>query len=540
MALKALMLRKKIEQKNKELEQLRAVSAGFETREAELAASIEEATTEEEHRACEEAVDAFEAERAANASAIESLEAELRELDAELEAEEAAQNTEPEAAAPAAEPEERERGINRMITPEKRNRFGVTDEMVRREDVAAFLTQVRTAAKNKRDISGAEYTIPTVMMGIIRENVLDYSKLYRHCFVRRINGDGKLTVMGTVPEAIWTACCGILNEIDLVFNQVQVDCNKVAAFIPVCNSTLEDSDINLASEILQALLISLGIALDKAILYGPGSGAPLGVYTRLAQTSQPAGYPPSAPAWIDLHSTNLLTIANTVTGVDLFKTIMLDSAAISGKYSRGEIVWAMNDTTYKFLKAQGMSVNAAGAIVSAVEGEMPGVGGILEVLDFIPDYNIIAGHFDLYLLADRMGMRVESSELTKFVEDETIFRAKGRYDGLPVIAKAFMGLAINSASFSAPSFEVDKANTVEYLLLNTSALTVQATKTAQLSALLLNAFGKELKGTITWTSSATGKATVDANGKVTGVAAGSAVITATCGDATAVCNVTVS
>lgn len=538
MALKALLLRKKIDQKNKELETLRAAAEQLATREKDLEAAVAEAVTDEEHRTCEEAVEAFEQDRTANTSAIADLEAELRELDAELAAEEAAQNTEP---APAAEnPEERERGANEMIIPEKRNRFGVTDEMVRREDVASFLTQVRTAAKNKRDISGAEYTIPTVMMGIIRENVMDYSKLYRHCFVRRINGDGKLTVMGTVPEAVWTACCGILNEIDLVFSQVQVDCNKVAAFIPVCNSTLDDSDINLAGEILQALLISLGIALDKAILYGPGAGAPMGVYTRLAQTSKPAGYPESAPAWIDLHETNLLTIANTVTGIDLFKTIMLDSAAISGKYSRGEIVWAMNDTTYKFLKAQGMSVNAAGAIVSAVEGEMPGVGGILEVLDFMPDYNIIAGHFDLYLLADRMGMRVESSELTKFVEDETIFRAKGRYDGLPVIAKAFMGLAINSASFSAPSFKVDKANTVEYLLLNTSALTVQATKTAQLSALPLNAFGKELKGTITWTSSATGKATVDANGKVTGVASGSAVITATCGDATAVCNVTVS
>ena len=55
MALKALMLRKKIDDKKKELEALRA-SNNFEQREAELAKAIEEATTEEEKAAVEEEV----------------------------------------------------------------------------------------------------------------------------------------------------------------------------------------------------------------------------------------------------------------------------------------------------------------------------------------------------------------------------------------------------------------------------------------------------------------------------------------------------
>lgn len=46
-------------------------------------------------------------------------------------------------------------------------------------------------------------------------------------------------------------------------------------------------------------------------------------------------------------------------------------------------------------------------------------------------------------------------------------------------------------------------------------------------------------GTITYSSSATSKATVDANGEVTGVEAGSATITATCGTLTDTCAVTV-
>ena len=54
--LKTLMLRKKIDDANKKLEELRAIEAGFETREAELESDIAEASTAEEQAAVEEAV----------------------------------------------------------------------------------------------------------------------------------------------------------------------------------------------------------------------------------------------------------------------------------------------------------------------------------------------------------------------------------------------------------------------------------------------------------------------------------------------------
>lgn len=532
MALMALLLRKKIDAKNKELAALR--SNDFEARETEIQTAIAEAETDEEQRAVEEEVEKLATDKAEHAEKASKLEEEIRELEAQLEAEEKAQNVDIPVDIT------NERTNKKMNTLEARGRFGLTNEIVEREDVSAFLGEIRSAVNEKRAISNAGLLIPEVFLGIVRENVIDYSKLYRHVFVRRLNGEGKLTVMGTVPEAIWTACCANINEIDLGFADVTVDCNKVAAIIPVCNAIVEDAAIDLAGQIIEALLIALGKALDKAILYGTGSGMPLGVYTRLAQTSQPAGYPATARAWVDLHSSNILSIANSVVGVDLFKTIMLDSAVMSGKYSRGEVVWCMNETTYKFLRAQGMNVNASGYIVSAIDGQMPGVGGIVEVLDFIPNYNIIGGYFDLYLLAERAGMTVESAPMVRVFEDETLFRGKGRYDGQPVIAEAFIALAINGASASAPTFAADAANEVAYIQLNKSAVALATrTGTVQLEARLLNNKGQEVAGTITWASSATTYATVDTTGKVTGKAAGSTVITASAGDAVAVCNVTV-
>lgn len=121
----------------------------------------------------------------------------------------------------------------------------------------------------------------------------------------------------------------------------------------------------------------------------------------------------------------------------------------------------MNDTTYTTLKAEGLSINAAGVIVSGIEGTMPVAGGVVEVLDFIPDNVILGGYFDLYLLAERAGTKLAQSEHYRFVEDRTVFKGTARYDGQPAIAEAFVAIGINGTTPSASgvSFAPDTANT---------------------------------------------------------------------------------
>ena len=66
MALKALLLRSKLDAKNKELEALRAKDADFATREAELEAAVNEMTEEtpaEDREAVEAEVEAFQQEK---------------------------------------------------------------------------------------------------------------------------------------------------------------------------------------------------------------------------------------------------------------------------------------------------------------------------------------------------------------------------------------------------------------------------------------------------------------------------------------------
>ena len=254
--------------------------------------------------------------------------------------------------------------------------------------------------------------------------------------------------------------CANLNELDLSFYEAEVDGYKVGGFIPVCNANLEDSELDLAAEIISAIGQAIGLALDKAILYGTGTKMPQGIVNRLAQTSQPGNYPAKARPWVDLHTSNVKAISGDLTGTAFYKQLILDTGNAKGKYSRGEKVWVMNETTYTAIKAEMFSINAAGAVVSGIEGTLPVIGGIVEVLNFIPDNVIIGGYFDNYLLAERAGTRLGQSEHYRFLADQTVFKGTARYDGMPVIAEAFVAIGIKGTSVSADavSFAEDTAN----------------------------------------------------------------------------------
>ena len=498
--LRALLLAKSLKEKRSQLEALKAAAEELKKREAELANDIEAAETDEEKEAVNEAVEAYEAEKAENEEKTRELESEVAELEEQLKETESA----PAATAGEGETRSKAKGENKMPAITKRYRFfkGM-DEQTRsaifeREEVKSYLSHIRNTIAT-RAVTGANLLIPEVFLGLLKENVLEYSKLVKHTRLIPVSGDGRQVVQGTAPEGIWTECCAILNELSLTFNDAEVNCYKVGGFIKICNAVLEDSDIDLAETLLEAIAQAIGMALDKAILYGRNGvntqKMPLGIVTRLAQTSQPSDYPATARPWVDLHTSNIKTISADVTGAALFQAIVTNSANMKSKYSRGEKVWVMNDSTYTKLVAAAVTVDANGRIVAGMNGSMPVIGGIIEVLDFIPDNVIIGGYFDLYLLAERAGA-TPTAEMT---------------------------------------FAPDTANTVQNVLIDKSAATVAAGATLQ-----LNATTTPVQGTITWASSNTSKATVDQTGKVTGVAAGSAVITATSGSAVASCDLTVA
>ena len=412
------------------------------------------------------------------------------------------------------------------------------EAMVHQADVQNFLTQLRSMKGQERGVSGGSLLIPVVFLDLIAENMYRYSKLLNRVRVRNVAGEARQTVAGLVPEAVWTEMCGVINELTFTFNQVTLDGYKVAGFIPVCNSLLEDNDINLAGVIVEMLSEAVGLAMDKAILYGKGPGyhMPMGIVTRLAQSSQPESYPANAPAWVDLHTTNVLSISNDLNGTAFWAALQTDVAAAYNRYARGEMFWCMNSKTYAKLKAKAIATNLDGAFVAMIGGTLPIVSGSIDVLEFMPDNDIVGGFGDLYLLGLRAGMTIEASREVQFIQDNTVFKGKMRADGIPVIAQAFVAINIaGSTPTTSLVFAGDDANTVGGILMPATATVVSGGTTVLPTTLM--PFG--VKADISWASGTTAKATVSSSGVITGVATGTSVITATAGGKSATCTVTV-
>ena len=224
---------------------------------------------------------------------------------------------------------------------------------------------------------------------------------------------------------------------------------------------------------------SIGLAMDKAILYGKGSASrmPLGIVTRLAQTTQPTDYPANAPAWVDLHESNILEIGGEgVTGAEFWAELMQATGATYTRYSRGELFWAMNSKTYATLRSKVITFTATGDIAANVFGVLPIITGDVDILEFMPDGDIVGGYGDLYLLAMRSGLMIESSYEVQFLQDNTVFRAKQRADGQPIIPGAFVAININNTAVTtAMDFAADTANDAQLTGLTIAGVTLSPT-----------------------------------------------------------------
>ena len=488
MALKQIMLSRKIEQKKNELTALREKDADFQTREEDLEKAIEEAQTEEEQKVVEEEVEKFDAEKTEHDEAKAKLESEIGDLEAELEA------SEVDPPAPTERTKKVEKKVRTNIRMNKAEMnirslpmsvrafdslpMETRESIIQRDDVKTFLSQLRSMKGQSRAVQGGELEIPVVFLDLISENMYRYSKLLNRVRVRNVPGEARQTISGTVPEAVWTEMCGAINELTFVFNQVVLDGYKVAGFVPVCNSLLEDtvSNLDLASWIVEMLSESIGLAEDKAILYGKGSAAhmPLGIVTRLAQDTQPAGYPANAPAWVDLSDTNIIKIDGTsLTGAQFWAQLALAAGNTFTRYNRGEQFWTMNSKTYATLKSKLITFTATGDIVANLFGTLPVINGNIDILEFIPDGDIIGGYGDLYLWADRRAMTIDQSEHVQFIQDNTVFRGKARADGAPIIPGAFVAININNTDVTTVmDFAADNANDADLIALSVGTETL--------------------------------------------------------------------
>lgn len=361
------------------------------------------------------------------------------------------------------------RGENTMnnFTPEYRARI---TEYCRADAVKRWLNDTRAVL---RGVSNVTLTIPTVVLPSIRERVTAYSKLMQYVTVKPIRGDGKQTIIGSAPEAVWTTTLGKFNEVSFNIAQITVDGEKVAAFVPVPNAYIQDSDEDLAALVIDMLGQAIGKAVDKAILYGTGTNMPVGIVPRLVAATSPSWWDTNAPTFTNLSTSHVgKQSATSVTGNALLKEMLKVLGTVKPLYTMGndQKVWIMNPTTWTDIKIETLTNNQAGAIVAGLNNTMPIIGGTIVELDFMPANVVVGGYLGHYLLGERAGVEFRKSEHIKFIDDETVFAGVARYDGKPVAGEAFAAFSLTTTAVSgtAVTFATDSANATQTTPTNPS------------------------------------------------------------------------
>ena len=160
-------------------------------------------------------------------------------------------------------------------------------------------------------------------------------------------------------------------------------------------------------------------------------------------------------------------------------------------YNRGEMSWCMNSKTYAYLESKAIATTMTGEWVAIIGGRLPIVSGDIDVLEFMPDYDIVGGYFDLYLWAQREGVELgtDMNGFTLRVKDNTLLWGKERGDGQPIIPGAFVAMNIyNQSVTTAMTFAGDTANDADLEALTVGALSLSPSFDA---------------GVVTYTASAT-------------------------------------
>lgn len=480
MAVKTLMKRKQLEAAKRQM-------AEYQRREADLQAAVDAAA--EISPELEAQVNELAKNLETVQSTVDTLTQELAELESSTgEVVEEALGADPAPAARSARSTASSAQRNALVSSgfvcrsQCFSSRSARDSFYTRAEVKEFLARVRSGLSSKRSVSGAELAIPTVMLDVLRDNLNKYSKLITKVRLRPVKGHARQNVIGEVPEGVWMEMAGALNNLEFSLTQLEMDGYKVGGIIAIDNYLLADSDINLGEEIMYMLGQSIGLAVDKGIVFGkgPNSKMPVGFVTRLAQAKQPSYWGSNQGEWVNLSSSNVLKLdLAKVSGTDFFTTLLLALGKAKAKFSDSERVWIMNETTKMDLLVRALGTNSAAAIVSGMGNTMPIIGGEIITLEFMPDYQIAGGYLDKFLLVEREGGSLAVSDQAMFMEDKTVYKGTARYDGQPVRGECFVVVRYdNTAVTTGIAFAADYANTALNALVVTSAAgeTVGTTK----------------------------------------------------------------
>ncbi|MED4016993.1 phage major capsid protein [Sutcliffiella cohnii] len=414
--LKQLRLAKELELKRQELKKLEEREATIQQRSAEFQQSIEEVESDDDLKLLDEEIEKLEGEATEVTDAKTSLQSEIETLENDLnELNERSKTTKTNQKRDKGELE----GMNNLQIRELLK----TGEYYKRSEVKEFYEQF----KNLRSVAGGELTIPEIVVNRIMDIMGDFTTLYPLVDKIKVKGTTRILVDTDTSAATWMEQKGALPQGDVgTITHVDFDGFKVGKVTFVDNYLLQDSIINLDAYVVKKIARAIAKALDSAIVKGQG-----------AAQKQPEGVIPA------LSTGNKVTVQ---ADDKLLKNLVKQLGLIdTGADSVGEIVAVMHRKTYyNRLVEFSIQVNSEGNVVGKLPNlKNPDLVGLRVVFNNnLSEDEVLFGEFSQYTLIEREDITIDHSQHVKFSEDQMAFRGKGRFDGKPVNADAFVLVTI--------------------------------------------------------------------------------------------------
>ena len=264
MALKALMLKRKLDEKKKLLEAAREKQEQLQTREAELEQAINEAETEEEQKAVEEEVGKFEEEKADNEAERTGLEKDIADLEAEI-----------------AEEERKQKEATQTREKEKENR-NMDEKEIRAAERAAFERHVREmAGVAMRDGEPTDYNMTQgnngyIVPKTIAEEIITKVKNICPIFERaqRYNVKGNLDVPFYPASSSHVIAAAYANEMDELvassgdFGKVSLTGYLAGALAKISKKLVNNTEIDVVPFVTDQMAVAFAEFYEHECLIG--------------------------------------------------------------------------------------------------------------------------------------------------------------------------------------------------------------------------------------------------------------------------------
>jgi HK97 family phage major capsid protein len=226
--------------------------------------------------------------------------------------------------------------------------------------------------------------------------------------------DLKIPVLTSYGTAVLESAGAEIDESEPTFSSITLQAFKYAFLVPVDNSLLQDSGVDLAEVLARAAGNSIGLAANAALTTGSGNSQPNGIITAAGTgvSGTIAGGLFTADQLIDL----VYSVDGAVRLLPETSFMMSPSAIRNAR--------KLKDNDGQYLFAPGLNGATADRLLGyrLVENtSMAAVGSAAASVGFgyLPSYKVrIAG-----------GIRVDRSEDYKFANDLTVFRFMIRLDG---------------------------------------------------------------------------------------------------------------